>query len=281
MKLKSTLKLLIISGVCCTIVDRAILAYIHQNFSNEEEYKKTEVLKYPILHSSLALDNSQSGLGVFSGPMFDIKGKPVGGIRGFGKSDSPILSYEECINKGSNFNLDSLTYIMCIDTITCKTNMFPSYDSNYGDMAYRYANDEEYARNKIILQNGNYLMIKGGISPLHIRHQHDNTKTLRVAFGTDGDGNYVFVKYFGTLRGLQEYLKKTFGRDNPEFIRTHAAKYTQAAFLYMDGNNIVFDGKYYIARRKSFFNDKIGIVKLAKLIYLKNVKHLEVKQKSK
>ena len=281
MKLKNVLKLLIISGAGCTIVDRAIIAYIHQNFSNEEEYKKTEVLKYPILNSSLTLDNTQSGVGVFSGPMFDIRGKPVGGIRGFRESDSPILSHEECIVKGDNFNLDSLTYIMCIDTITCKTNMFPSHDPNYGDMAYQYANDEEYARNKIILQNGNYLMLKGGICPLRVRSQHDNAEALRVAFGTDGDGNYVFVKYFGTIRGLQEYLKKTFGRDNPDFIRTHAEKYTKAAFLYMDGNNIVFDGKYYIARRQSFFNDKIGVVKLAKLLYLKNAKHLQIKQKSK
>lgn len=278
-KKKLFLSLLIVAaGLVGT--DQAILhLYINKYFSNPDDYKKTEICKYAIQDHSLSLDKTYTGAGCFSGPMYDLQGKTVGGALGFKDNNKPILTHEQCCAIGYNFNLDSVTYIMCIDTLTCAVRSFPSYDKKYGDMAYNKSNDADFIKNKIILQNGNYLMMRGGIPPKSKREKSNGLQTLKLAFGVDGDGNYVFVKFFGTMCELQEYLKREFGRGNPNYKNDRNSKYAKAAFMYLDGNNIIFDGKCYVARRKSFIKDKLGFVKLAKLRYIQHAPHLNIKQK--
>ena len=280
MRAKKLFLSLLIVGAGLVGTDQAVLyMYINKHFSNPDDYKKTEIRKYPIKDTSLSLDKTYTGNGCFSGPMYNLRGETVGGALGFKDNNKPILTHEQCCAIGSNFNLDSVTYIMCIDTLTNDVKSFPSYDVNHGDMAYDISRDKDFIKNKIILQNGNYLMIRGGIPPKSKRTTNNGLQTLKLAFGVDGDGNYVFVKYFGTISELQEYLKREFGRDNPNYKNDLNSKYAKAAFMYLDGNNIVFDGKCYIAHRKSFIKDKMGLIKLIKLRYIQKAPHLNVKQK--
>ena len=272
--------MLLIAGAGLVGTDQAILyLYINRYFSNPDDYKKTEIRKYPIKDYSLSLDKAYADSRCFSGPMYNLRGETVGGALGFKDNNKPILTHEQCCTIGANFNLDSVTYIMCIDTLTCDVKSFPSHDANHGDMAYKKSLDTNFIKNKIILQNGNYLMIRGGIPPKSHRTTNNGLQTLKLAFGVDGDGNYVFVKYFGTISELQEYLKREFGRDNPNYKNNPNSKYAKAAFMYLDGNNIVFDGKCYVARRSSFIKDKLGLIKLAKLRYIQHAPHLNIKQK--
>lgn len=280
MKAKKLFLSLLIAGTGLVGIDQAILyMYINKYFSNPDDYKKTEIRKYPIKDYSLSLDKTYMDKRCFSGPMYNLQWETVGGALGFQNNNKPILTHEQCCAIGSNFNLDSVTYIMCIDTLTGDVKSFPSYDVNYGDMAYNITQDTNFIKNKIILQNGNYLMIRGGIPPRRLREKNNGVQTLKLAFGVDGDGNYVFVKFFGTISELQEYLKREFGRDNPNYQNNKNSKYTKAAFMYLDGNNIVFDGRCHISRRKSFVKDKSGFVKCLKLNYVRKAPHLNLKQK--
>lgn len=276
-KMKKVLFIGLLSALGLLSIDQAILArYMDKNYSDPNEYKKTEIRKYPINSTHVGLNDSCAEAACFSGPMYDLTGKTVGGTVGFDNADSPILTHQECLQQGQNFNLDSITYIMAIDTVSGDVKLFPSYDKKYGDMAYDFCQDTSCTKNKIILQNSNYLMIRGGIPPLEKRNKNDGLAALRLAFGADGDGNYVFVKFFGTLKELQEYLKKEFGRGNPACTKN--SKYTKSSFMYLDGNNIMFDGKCYIAQRESFFNN-LGIVRFLKLQYVKHAQHLIMQNK--
>ena len=130
--------------------DQAVLyMYINKHFSNPDDYKKTEIRKYPIKGTSLSLDKTYTGNGCFSGPMYNLRGETVGGALGFKDNNKPILTHEQCCAIGSNFNLDSITYIMCIDTLTNDVKSFPSYDVNHGDMAYDISRDKDFIKNKI------------------------------------------------------------------------------------------------------------------------------------
>jgi len=281
LKYKKILYFLLISAICAGVADQLLLyLYINKHFSNPSEYEKTEIRKYPIKDYSLRLDKNYNDQGCFSGPMYDLSGQLVGGAMGFGDMDRPILTHEQCIKKGHNFNLDSITYIMTIDTLKGTVQSFPSFDKKYGEMAYNQCQDTNFTKNKLILQNGNYLMIRGGIPPIATRQKNNALKTLKLAFGTDGDGNYVFVKFYGTMQELQEFLKHEFGRGNPKYNKNNQnSKYAKAAFIYLDGNNIIFDGKCYVARRNSFIKNNIGIVKFAKLQYIKKAPHLTLQSK--
>ena len=265
--------------MCVGVADQLLLLYINKYFSNSEEYEKTEIRKYPIKEYSLQLNTDYEDHSCFSGPMYDLSGQLVGGAMGFGDMDRPILTHEQCIQKGHNFNLDSITYIMAIDTLKGIAQSFPSFDKKYGEMAYNKCQDTNFTKNKLILQNGNYLMIRGGIPPIAMRQKNNALKTLKLAFGTDGDGNYVFVKFYGTMQELQEFLKNEFGRGNPAYKNNQNSKYAKAAFIYLDGNNIIFDGKCYVARRNSFVKNNLGIVKFAKLQYIKKAPHLMLRSK--
>lgn len=280
MKVKKALLTLLIAGLSMVGADQAILyLYVNKYFSNPDEYKKTEIRQYPIQDYSLSLDKTCTETGCFSGPMYNFRGEMVGGAIGFKDNNKPILTHEQCCKIGYNFNLDSITYIMCIDTLTENVSSYPSYDVNHKEMAYDLCQDSNFTKNKIILQNGNYLMIRGGIPPKSRRATNNGAKTLKLAFGVDGDGNYVFVKYFGTICELQEFLKREFGRDNPNYKNQKNSKYTKSTFMYLDGNNIIFDGKRYIAHRESFFNNSSGFVRLAKLRYINMAPHLNIKRK--
>lgn len=274
-RIKRYFKWLCIAAAGGIVSDQAILhLYMNPNFGVDN--RDPEVKVYPIRDTSMSLSGNIVGEGVYNGPLFNLRGKTIGGVKGFGDADTPLLTHEECIKQGSNFNLDSVTYIMGIDTITGDVKCFPSYDINKGNMAERFWADEKQYRNRIVLQNGNYLMIKGGVPQKANGKRYNKHETVRVAFGTDGGGNYVFVKFYGTIYGFQQYLKEEFGRGNPKC--KPGSKYEKAAFMYLDGNNIVFDGKYCITHYNKLKNNS-GWMKFAKLQILKRANHLNAHKK--